>query len=228
MRCAEFETRLHRLLDRRELPSEDSRLNRHAGRCPECRETLAACDRMIDGLNLMELPVPGDDFPLRVVRRTQVGRPSLAANRRFHAAWAAIAATLALLLPFAWRQERPESAAAPGGPVVARTMHPETPRAVEDGTDRTSPKRQQGTDLASSLALDQQQPLVLLRSWTASWSGRWNPVDGLANGLTPIMTPLGVAVEEIRRTIPLGLGDRPAPSVDSVRDSTRQATLPIA
>ena len=63
-------------------PSEDSRLNRHADRCPECRETLAACGRMIDGLNLMELPVPGDDFPLRVVRRTQVGRPSLAASRR--------------------------------------------------------------------------------------------------------------------------------------------------
>ena len=106
MRCAEFEKRLHRLLDRRESPSEDSRLNRHADRCPECRETLAACGRMIDGLNLLELPVPGDDFPLRVVRRTRVGRPSLVASRRFNAAWAAIVVTLALalLLPFASRK----------------------------------------------------------------------------------------------------------------------------
>jgi hypothetical protein len=111
--------------------------------------------------------------------------------------------------------------------MLAQTM-PTTSRTVAAGTDYTSPKRRQGTDLASSLALDQQPPFVLLRSWTASWSGRWNPVDGLANGLTPIMTPLGVAVEEIRRTIPLGLADRPAPSADSVQNSSRQDTLPIA
>jgi hypothetical protein len=231
MRCADFERRLHRLLDQREIPSEDSQLNRHAHRCPECRETLAACGRMIDGLNLMELPVPGDDFPLRVVRQTQIGRPSLAASRRFNAAWAAIAVTLALalLLPFAWRKDRTESAAA-SGPTLAR---------LEDGTDHTSPKRQQGDDRhpnppqetaqPSSLDLDQQQPLVLLRSWTASWSGRWNPVDGLSEGLTPIMTPLSVAVEEIRRTIPLGQTDGPTtPSADSVRNRANRDKPPIA
>ena len=230
MRCVDFEKRLHRLLDQREIPSEDSQLNRHAHRCPDCRETLAACGRMIDGLNLMELPVPGDDFPLRVVRQTQVGRPSLAASRRFNAAWAAIAVTLALalLLPFAWRKDRTESAAA-SGPLVAQAVQPATPRAVEDGTDHIRPKRPQGIARASSLDLDQQQPLVLLRSWTASWSDRWNPVDGLADGLTPIMTPLSVAVEEIRRTIPLGLADRPdAPSADSVQDRVNRDKPPIA
>ena len=106
MRCEQFEQRMHRLLDRREIPSEDPRLTRHAERCAPCRETLAACGRMLDGLNLLELPVPGDDFPRRVIRRAQVARPSLAASRRFHAAWAAIAVTLALalLLPVAWRK----------------------------------------------------------------------------------------------------------------------------
>lgn len=240
MRCADFEKRLHRLLDQREVPSEDSQLNRHAHRCRECRETLAACRRMIDGLNLMELPVPGDEFPLRVIRRTRVGRLSFAASRRLNAAWAAVAVTLALalLLPFAWRKDRTESAAAPG-PLVARTTQPATPRVVEDGTDHTSPKRQRGNDITpklpqridspSSIAIDQQQPLVLLRSWTASWSDRWNPVDGLADGLTPIMTPLSVAVEEIRRTIPLGLADRPAaPSADSVRNRANRDKPPVA
>ncbi|MCU0875315.1 MAG: zf-HC2 domain-containing protein [Pirellulaceae bacterium] len=230
MRCEQFEQRLHRLLDRRETPSEDSRLNRHAERCAQCRETLAACGHMLDGLNLMELPVPGDDFPLRVIRQTQVARPALAASRRFNAAWAALAVTLALalLLPVAWRKDRAESAAA-SGPLFARTMQPATPRAVEDGTAPIRPKRPQGPALASSLDLDQQQPLVLLRSWTASWSDRWNPVDGLADGLTPIMTPLSVAVEEIRRTIPLGLADRPAaPSADSVRNRMNPDKPPVA
>jgi len=230
MRCVDFEKRLHRLLDQREIPSEDSQLNRHAHRCPDCRETLAACGRMIDGLNLMELPVPGDDFLVRVVRQTQIGRPSLAASRRFNAAWAAIVVTLtlALLLPFAWRKDRADSAAA-SGPLVAQAVQPATPRTVEDGTDHTSPKRPQGTALASSLDLDQQQPLVLLRSWTASWSDRWNPVDGLADGLTPIMTPLSVAVEEIRRTIPLGQTDGPtAPSADSVRNRANRDQTPVA
>ncbi len=230
MRCVDFEKRLHRLLDRRESPSEDSRLNRHAARCPECRETLAACGRMIDGLNLLELPVPGDDFPLRVVRRTQVRRRSLAASRRFNAAWAAIAVTLALalLVPLAWRAIRTDSAAAPG-PTLARMTQPSTSRTVEAGTDHINPERQPETAPPSSLDLDRQQPLVLLRSWTASWSGRWNPVDGLSEGLTPIMTPLSVAVEEIRRTIPLGQTDGPtAPSADSVRNRANRDEPPVA
>ena len=141
MRCEQFEQRLHRLLDRRETPSEDSRLNRHAERCAQCRETLAACGRMVDGLNLMELPVPGDDFPLRVIRRTQVARPSLAASRRFHGAWAAIAVTLALALlrPVRLAQDRAESPAA-SAPMVARMTQPSTSRTIEAGTDPTNPK----------------------------------------------------------------------------------------
>jgi hypothetical protein len=230
MQCEQFEQRLHRLLDRRETPSEDSRLNRHAERCARCRETLAACGRVLDGLNLMELPVPGDDFLRRVVRRTQVARPSLAASRRFHGAWAAVAVTLALalLLSFAWRKDRSESPAA-SAPMVAQMAQPSTSSADEAGTNPTNPKRRQETAPPSSLDLDQQQPLVLLRSWTASWSGRWNPVDGLSEGLTPIMTPLSVAVEEIRRTIPLGQTDGPTtPSADSVRNRANRDQPPVA
>ena len=143
MRCADFEKRLHRLLDQREIPSEDSQLNRHAHRCPECRETLAACGRMIDGLNLMELPVPGDDFPLRVVRQTQIGRPSLAASRRFNAAWAAIAVTLALalLLPFACAKTA-RSRLPPPARRLRGSMAPTTPaRSRSKGTTVTRTRR---------------------------------------------------------------------------------------
>jgi hypothetical protein len=227
MGCAQFEERLQRLLDQRELPSEDSQLHRHARRCPECRETLAACCRMIDGLNLLELRVPDEDFSLRVVGRTQVVRPSPAARRRFAGALAAVAAglALALLLPFSWREDRTESAIAPV-PVVAGAPLPADLVAAGPRTEAVD----RSADAWTKARLDQQQPLALLRSWTASWSDRtWNPVDGLAGGLTPITTPLGVAVQEIRRTIPLGRVDRPtAPSPDSVQDSSRRDAPPVA
>jgi anti-sigma factor RsiW len=227
MRCAQFEERLQRLLDQRELPSEDSQLNRHARRCPECRETLAACCRMIDGLNLLELRVPDEDFSLRVVGRTQVGRPSPATRRRFAGALAGIAAGLALtlLLPFSWREDRTESATVPA-PVIAGV--PLTTEVAATGPRAGAVDR--SADAWTKARLDQQQPLALLRNWTASWSDRtWNPVDGLAGGLTPITTPLSVAVEEIRRTIPLGRVDHPTTSsADSVRDSSCQNAPPVA
>jgi hypothetical protein len=54
-------------------------------------------------------------------------------------------------------------------------------------------------------------------------------VNGLADGLNPITVPLSVAVEEIRRTIPLSLIDQPpAPSADSVRREVRSDKPPVA
>ena len=228
MRCVQFEERLQRLLDWAELPSEDSQLNRHARCCPDCRETLAACSRMIDGLNLLELRVPDEHFAWQVVDRSLVaGRPSTATRRRFTRVLAAVAAglMLAAFLPFSWRGDRTQSAAVPA-PVVDEATRPAEPGASGPRTGSTS----RPADVWTVARLDQQPPLVFLRNWTASWSNlRWDPVDGLAGGLTPITTPLGVAVQEIRRTIPLGRVDHPATSsTDSVQGNSHQHPSPVA
>lgn len=241
MRCAQFERRLHQVLDRREVPSEDPRLSLHARQCPPCRQRLAACQRLLMGLDLLELPVPGDDFPLQVVRRLERPRRRLAAHRRFQGVWASLAVglALALLVPLAWYSQRSQAIVRHGA-LAARPVAPATANAgkqgdLPDGISRpprpakAGPGAKQALAASTSLAIDQHPPLALLRVWTASWSDRWNPVDELTDGLTPITTPLGVAVEEIRRTIPLGQAETPQPpSADSVRKEPRHPTPRIA
>lgn len=241
MRCEQFERRLHQALDRREGPTEDPRLVRHARRCRACRQTFVSCQRLLAGLDLLELPVPGDDFPLQVVRRIEESRLAAAAKRIHRKAWAAMAVglSLALLVSLAWHLPRSGSVAQPdspaGQPFAPATAsgagsgrlvwrNPQQPRGDEaDSVPRAN------TASSTSLAIDHRPPLALLRVWTESWSDRWNPVDGLTDGLTPIVTPLGVAVEEIRRTIPLGQAEAPqTPSPDSVRKDVRHQTQPIA
>lgn len=230
MRCRQFEERLQHLLDRRQAPSEDAHLMRHARRCPECRETLAACARMLDGLNLLELPVPDDDFSQRVVNRTPVRRPPFA-GRRVGNALAAVAAALAmsLLLSVAWRTDRTESPPAAAPLIAAAAPLPENRQATDAAANRTNPTPQHGPSLSTSLALAQQQPLSLLLRWKETWGeAAWRPVDDLADGLNPITVPLSVAVEEIRRAIPLGLADEPpAPSADSVRRNSPTDEPPV-
>jgi hypothetical protein len=231
MRCEQFEERLHRRLDRREDPGEDAHLVRHARRCPECRETLAACARMIDGLNLLELSVPDDDFSLRVLHRTSVGKPSPAHRHRFRIAWAAVgtAVALSLLISVAWRADRTESSPVPASLTAAVPLADDS-RLGADIASLTNRTPQHGPGFSASLALGQQPPLSLLLRWKETWGdATWSPVDGLADGLNPITVPLSVAVEEIRRTIPLSLIDQPpAPSADSVRREVRSDKPPVA
>ncbi len=241
MRCEQFERRLHQVLDRREVPSEDPRLSSHARQCPPCRQRLAACHRLLTGLDLLELPVPGDDFPLQVVRRAERPRRQLAAHRRFQGVWASLAVglALALLVPLAWYAHRSQ-AIVRHRELAARPVAPATAIAGKQGNlpagisrsprpAHAGPGPKLGVAASTSLAIDRHPPLALLRVWTASWSDRWNPVDELTDGLTPITTPLGVAVEEIRRTIPLGQVEAPQPpSADSVRKDPRHQTPRIA
>lgn len=233
MTCGQFEKRLHDLLDRRLAPSEDLQLARHARRCPACRETLAACTRMIDGLNLLELPVPDDGFSSRVLKRTPLCKPlrtgqARASQQRIGTAWAAGAAALALslLLFVAWRADRRQ---APSAPASLAAVLPDNSTAAPQTAERTGAILPQGLDRTSSLALASQQPWSLLLRWKETWSvANWSSVDGLADGLNPITMPLSVAVEEIRRTIPLSLVEpRPAPSADSARRPDRRDELPL-
>ncbi|HPM82111.1 MAG TPA: hypothetical protein PLF81_15500, partial [Candidatus Anammoximicrobium sp.] len=138
----------------------------------------------------------------------------------------AIAACLLLawLPQFAGRDDTVPSAsprvAATGTapPVVAKMTS--APQGVPSGPATPAP---------TGMTADAKIGLVPWTMWPTSLSfGTWNPIDTLAGGLTPIMTPLGVAVEEIRRTIPLGRVEPPSASRgDSVRRSSSRDTSPL-
>ena len=227
MRCEQFEQRLQRCLDRRERPSDDPAIRRHAGVCPRCRGTLAAYDRLADGLDLLELPVPDETFSQRVVRQVRVDRRSPAVGRRLAGAILAIAACLLLawLPQFAGRDDTVSSAS----PRVAATG---TAPAVVARMTSVSHGVPSGPSAAASTGMtaDAKIGLIPWTIWPTSLSfGAWNPIDTLAGGLTPITSPLGVAVEEIRRTIPLGRVEPPSASRgDSVRRSASRHASPLA
>lgn len=224
MRCEQFEQRLQRCLDRRQRPSDDPALRRHAGVCPQCRGTLAACARLADGLDLLELPVPDESFPQRVVSHVRVHRRSPVSRRRLVGAVLAVAASLlvALLPQFVVRDQSPSvserTAASDAAPPVDGMSA--SPRAVAATPAMAVP---------TGLIADVRIPLIPWTSWPATWSFQtWDPIDRLAGGLTPITASLGVAVQEIRRTIPLGRAERPAASSGApIRQSSRQHASPV-
>ncbi|NLF71118.1 MAG: hypothetical protein GX575_18970 [Candidatus Anammoximicrobium sp.] len=228
MRCEQFEQRLQRCLDRRQPPSGDPALRAHASVCSRCRGTLAACTRLGDGLDLLELPVPDEGFAQRVVGRAglQLRRRSPVAKRRLAGAILAVAASLVLAwLPQIMTRREPLP------PVSGRPSAHQT--EVLAGTRTRALRRGMaaGPALAvpASQIADGQVFLLPWTAWPAAWSLQtWDPLDTLAGGLTPITAPLGVAVQEIRRTIPLGRNERSsAPSGDSVRQSSRQQVTPV-
>jgi hypothetical protein len=223
MRCEQFEQRLQRCLDRRQGPSGDSALRRHASDCPQCRETLAACARLVAGLDLLELPVPDEGFSQRVVDQIRIGRRGSASTRRLVGAILAVAACLLLAwLPQYAGRDNPVPWASE--PVVVSPIA--ASMAPSPGAESVRPTMASPTGLTA----DVQIPLVAWTTWPNTWSLRsWNAVDKLAGGLTPITTPLGVAVEGIRRTIPLGRDERPKETSrsDSVRRSFRRLASPL-
>lgn len=226
MRCEQFEQRLERCLDRRQEPSGDPTLRRHAGVCPRCRSTLAAYTRLADGLDLLELPVPAESFSQRVVEHVRVQRRSPAARSRLGAAVFAVAASLlaAWLPPFLARDA--------SLPPVSRRSPAQDAALAADAKAPASPRARtlaRATEIPAGTMAQRRVPLVPWTNWPADWPFRtWDPIDRLAGGLTPITAPLGVAVQEIRRTIPLGRIEQPAaPSGDSIRQSSRRHACPV-
>jgi len=112
---------------------------------------------------------------------------------------------------------------------MTATALPDDSQKADDFASHINPTPQDGPGSPVLLTLDQQQPFTLFVRWTATWNdAAWRPVDGLADGLNPITVPLSVAVEEIRRTIPLSLIDPPlAPTTDSVRREMRPHKPPV-
>src|SRR5581483_10258557 len=57
---------------------------RHLEDCPECREALAALERVLQKLEALPAPEPGPDYGARVWRQIA---PAIAGRRRGIAAW---------------------------------------------------------------------------------------------------------------------------------------------
>ena len=51
MQCTQFETRVHELLDSRQRPQDDPRLQQHAADCQDCSQFMLGQHMMLDGLS---------------------------------------------------------------------------------------------------------------------------------------------------------------------------------
>lgn len=194
MQCDEFDARLDNLLDRRSLPADDLRLQRHARVCPRCRDQLTTTVRLLSGLDLLEVPPLRSDFAQRVVQEVV---PASQTRRVWWSPSAiAVAATLLLaLLPGLgyllgssglWAPIAPTRSGEPGAVAYVTPSTPahDTP-AVED-----SPWMRYGNSI---LELYPEEARARHRQ----------QVSALARDLRPIATPFNAAVTAIRRTIPV-------------------------
>ena len=207
MQCDEFDVRLHKLLDRRRLPDCDPHLRHHAQVCPRCGEQLTATLRLLEGLDLLEVPPLRDDFALRVIQ--QVVAVSPARRARWTPLAIAVAATLLIgLLPGlgyllrsrgSWDLHAPERSVSSGEIAYA------TSSAPANGTHTVD----------DSLWVLYGNSILELYPEKTRERHRQR-VSEFAEDLRPIATPFNAAVTAIRRTIPLGRSsDKGRPSASA-------------
>ena len=76
MKCAEFERRLHELLDQRIQPESDFQLFHHAQQCSRCRRSLNGVATLLSGIDLLDVPSLPADFTQQTVAKVQPQRAS--------------------------------------------------------------------------------------------------------------------------------------------------------
>ncbi|MHB0955251.1 MAG: anti-sigma factor [Pirellulaceae bacterium] len=202
MRCDEFDRRLNQLLDRRMELAQDSRLRHHAKLCPSCAAQLASARRLLDGLDLWEVPPLAEDFALRVVSQV-VPASSRVPNRTWISWVMAVAAALLLsLLPSYWflrQATRPVATLAPAQARDSQARDSQAPAYARASTS-AGDDRANGDDSAWTLYRDSLWELYP----QAVRERHRQQVSEIAADLRPIATPFNAAVTAIRRTIPMG------------------------
>jgi len=195
MQCDQFDRRVQKLLDLRRAPQHDASLRQHALVCNRCATQLAATQRLLEGLTLLEIPRLDDDFAQRVVRQVRLARP--VPTIRWQAWSVAVAATLLVCLAPAWWLLRDRTGTSShGGPhrsTAAGELAYLTPATAPDATaaDGDSPWTRYGHSI---LGLYPAETRLRHRQ----------QVSELAEDLRPIATPFNAAVTALRRTIPVG------------------------
>ncbi|MHB8970186.1 MAG: anti-sigma factor family protein [Pirellulaceae bacterium] len=198
MRCDEFDVRLNQVLDRRRSPESDPELRHHAQVCLSCQDQLAMTRRLLDGLDMLDVPPLADDFALRVV--SQVVPASPLPHRSSWFSWSVAVAALLLigLLPGYWlvqQSTRPVATITPAPHAVDTQA-----LAYSDPSASASGDRAVADD--SLWAIYGNSLLELYPE--ATRERHRQQVSEIAADLRPIATPFNAAVTAIRRTIPLG------------------------
>ncbi len=197
MQCAEFRTRLNRLLDQRR-PLSDARLQSHARQCPECHAWLAGHEALLSGLAGLPMPEPADDLPERVLGQLRPARPARRLVYRLVMPLAAAAAVVFIVTPM-WRAAR-QNHVAPAGPSAERvagtqpTTHAPAGKSVaprsrtfaEPGEQYAAIARETGESLAA----------VVRQSHRPRW------MQQVASGLKPLASPAKPAFNAVLRAIP--------------------------
>jgi len=206
MRCDEFETRLHMLLDQRRGPEQDVRLREHAAVCAACGQMLRAQTLLFDTLEMRTVPELDAGFAARVVARVE--QRNVRGRRRTLSAVAAIvvvAASLLLVLfgPARPIWQRPGSESLPRHALSTRHAVP----AARLSSPTMHANRHQDTHAAIWWVLS---PETLQEIYPPDVRQRHlQQVDRLANDLRPIARPFTAAAAALRRTFPVGRNRTP-------------------
>ncbi len=213
MQCDEFEARLQNLLDARQLPERDLSLQQHARQCPNCQIQLTSWARLLDGLELLDVPDVSADFARQVVDRVSLPQRTRQRSPRVIALLAIAASLLLVAVPAYWYSTRnstsvadnPQASNAPGGALAQATSTTTPPHPSAPSIDADEGWLVSG---ASILRLYPKEARQRHRE----------QVTQIADDLRPIATPFNTAMTAIRRSI----SRRHAPAKGDPRASMEQ------
>lgn len=223
MKCHEFEGRLHRLLDDRQLPEADPQLAAHAASCEPCGQLLAGQRVLFSGLRHAIAP-PAGQFGTRVIARYQaepveavVLDGALAARRAWQVVgWvAATAAALALAVSIYVSSEMRQPHVAGSGPDGKSVASlPQAPLRDLAKNDSPSPSTRGSRPRSGSIHLI-PRPIggygVAIADMASSLPEaveRIEQVERYAPGIRPIRVSFAMLWDALWRSIPgLGSGD---------------------
>lgn len=239
MNCGEFEARIQRVLDRRQLLSSDDALVDHALACSECAARLDAYVELIAQIEGWQPPPLDEDFSRRTVQRAfpaTVAVPSRprTSRRRFGYQVVTLLACLWLIaaLPQLWSP--PVSNSSPNDDAVTASALPAATLASTAGQNQTTlPTAGIGSfePVAGTARQAADREGDDWRGLWAEWSGRlpaesFEPLDTFTQGIKPIAASLTTALDSLRTTFPLGeLPSAPSATRDAATLESRAADL---
>jgi hypothetical protein len=218
MQCDEFDVRLQKVLDHHRAPQHDAQLRRHALLCPQCADTLAAACRLLQGLDLWDVPPLSDDFAERVVQQVAP------APRPHHTLWPALALGVAASLLVCM---------VPGVAHVLRSGGPRATTAAAPSAGSHDGAWAAAAPAANRAVAVTDSPWTryghsLLELYPEETRQRHRQqMSEFAEDLRPIAAPFNTAVTAIRRSIPVRAStERPSPRA-SLAPRTLSAFNPV-
>jgi hypothetical protein len=200
MQCEEFEDRLNRLLDHRLSPESDELLGKHAADCDDCASLYLAQERLFSGLRAGRVSPPAG-LAERVVsqRHVQVSRRR---NAWRNTGWAVLLASAASLGGLALMSLANRDPA----PVVKVPQAP-----VHNGSSGLAIGTLGKSTEDNTAASEEKLGEYFVAIYTVIGDSKeFDEVsESLEPGIKPIRSSFGLALDALRRTIPVGKEARP-------------------